>query len=192
MSYISEYRPVFGKRVKPKKARDSQRSKVYKAELYKLDEYRAPILETVAKIDAWVNGKILRSSWLRKNFPLAPEQLEIHPGFSRRKASGSIHGLWLPMWARSKLVILHEVSHSIVSSEHSRQSASGHGWQFTSTFLKLVKHFIGNAAHDQLKENYKKLGVKYKAPKKLSPETLEKLRARGQALAAARWKDKDK
>jgi len=52
--------------------------------------------------------------------------------------------------------------------------------------LKLVEHEIGKEQARELRESFVRHGVKYRAKKTLSPETLARLRERGRQLQEQR------
>lgn len=105
------------------RARDSQRSKVYAAEK-SIPSGRA--LLTVENAQG-VLDHLYASAWFRRRWQTPPA--EIRPGFGHRRAvsyppnrhtqDGTVYRhptIELPLWARTELVLLHEIAHQIVSN----------------------------------------------------------------------------
>lgn len=184
------------------KERDSQRSKVYKAD-HSLDD----ISQQYASIDDI--RRFLRDTCRRQRvqdeFPctallaekFADGTFHIHDGGGTSHARGGYNRLNFPRWSRRTGVILHELAHVI----HKREQDSfgwdrelmkrdgyhaGHGWRFMQIYLRLVLHVMGRTAHDKLKAAAKANKVRINPKKQLSPETLAALRERGKLLMAAR------
>ncbi len=152
--------------------RDSQKSKVYKAENVIIPFARkfADITETRAFVDS-----VTMSSFYQRKWPKAPWSIRVKDGRGTRIARGGRGGINLPLWARNQAVCLHEIAHCI--TPHS----CAHGWQFTLTFLQLVEHFMGRDVALCLKESFKLNRVRFRAPVKrapLSPERRAELAAR--------------
>lgn len=163
--------------------RDSQRARVYKAEREAFGEDYGGLIDKgsfksavrfVRKVEAtktW--AKLLGYSNLTPVYP----GLEVKDGRGTRIARGGRYTLNLPTWARSKLVILHEMAHAATPGMQ-------HNWPFCDVYLALVGMFMGDAARKRLQECFKKHKVRFRKPRQLSPEHLAKLRAQGQKLAA--------
>lgn len=170
------------------KIRDSQKSKVYAAERRAFDAEWGDKIEDgdlaatvryVRQVEASATWrKILAKSGLR---PIA-HGLEIADGRGCRSARGSRTRLTLPVWARTRPVILHEMAHAATGDRVK------HNWPFAAVYLLLVGTFMGSAARDRLKEEFRKARVRFTPPRRFSAEHLAKLRAHGFALAAARAK----
>ncbi len=153
--------------------RDSQRSKVYRAE-------RAAFLGTpysksmeLNDIEKWVQ-RIVDSPWTQKHLGKR-NQIKVKDGRGTTWARGSRSG-WinLPRWARVNWIVLHELSH-VYSSK-----GPVHGWNFCRIFLMLVRHWMGQEAHDALKKSFKKHRVRFTEKKKriISEEQRQALRQR--------------
>lgn len=167
------------------KARDSQRAKLYAAERCAFGEEWTEKIEDgdlaatvryVRQVEASATWrKILAKSGLN---PLA-DGLEIADGRGCRAARGSRARLTLPVWARTRPVILHEMAHAATGDR------AKHNWPFAAAYLLLVGTFMGSEARDRLKEEFRKARVRYTPPRTFTAEHWVKLRERGQALAAA-------
>jgi len=164
--------------------RDSQRSKMYAAE--KLFEqyhsyYGVGTLPTVPIIECYCD-ELLEKAWFKKEFPFL-KKVDVECGRARRRAacypSSYVEGypteavIYMPRKFRNEVVTLHEVAHGLTLSE-----VPWHGWQFAKIYLYLIRKTFGVEAEDCLKRCFKIKKVRYKAPKKLSPETRAKLSAR--------------
>lgn len=145
--------------------RDSQKSKVYRAEGLVKKPDANERLETVEEIQAWINS-ITRKRWWRtyrlpsaekashRKYSIPYKSIEVRDGRARRNASGGFGVIKMPRWSRTKLIILHEVAHAIQTERPS------HGRQFARIYLDLVSRFIGVEAATQLKGAYVAVGVR--------------------------------
>jgi putative metallohydrolase (TIGR04338 family) len=162
--------------------RDSQRSKVYKADDV-LVNYPQQRFETVTQCKAYVDEVRKR---LTKVYPQLLTDITVGDGRGLRMARGGWWGIKLPKWARAEWVILHELAHTIAARKYSINVKHNQPW--AEIYLDLVERVMGKEASKLLKDSFKAYRVKYKAPRQLSPETREKLRQRGLELAASRRK----
>lgn len=173
--------------------RDSQRSKVYKAErTIKAGKDR---LETVAEMEKWITN-LCKQKRIRSHFPELRRSFDVEDGRGRRAAGGSTWGITMPRWSRSKLVILHEMAHVVIERRYTIRAprvngkwviqVAVHGREYCAVYLKLVHLALGKAAMEELKAAFKAQRVRYTPPRPkrpLSPERREQLRTQ---LAAAR------
>jgi putative metallohydrolase (TIGR04338 family) len=116
-------------------------------------------------------AKVLSSRWLIKKYPkLAVADIAVKDGRGRRKACGGLHSISLPAgWARHKLVILHEQSHSFCDRIYGRNGIAGHGWEFAAMLLDLVRHFLGKEDYLLLKRSFKEHRVRLRPKKERDP-----------------------
>jgi len=136
--------------------RDTQRSKVYKAE-WRIPN-RGKKFETMDEVNAYVEH-ICRSSFWKKM--KGARAIDIKDGRGRRSACAfDTITIALPKWARQEIVILHELTHTLVNFDY-HNPVPCHGREFTSTMLKLVKRYMGKKAHEELKASFKQLNVHY-------------------------------
>jgi len=145
----------------PKKGivmRDSQRSRVYKAEdsfeiMYPSKEFKT-IKETRDFVD-----KVTTSSWFKKHWPNVYD-IQVDDGRAQRRAlaKGPRH-IGLPRWSRTEAIILHEISHCCTW-----KIGAAHGREFCKTLIRMVQHFMGKEAANHLKVCFKEHRVRYDAP----------------------------
>jgi putative metallohydrolase (TIGR04338 family) len=140
--------------------RDSQRSKLYAAEVAVkwVDNER---LETVEEMETWVRH-ILASKWLTNNFPsLRNIEIGVKDGRGRSQAGGSHSYITMPKWSRSKDVVLHEISHSFISRIYGHENVAAHGREYARILLLLVRHFMGKENYLRLRASFKECRVRF-------------------------------
>jgi hypothetical protein len=165
--------------------RDSQRAKVYAAERAafgaewgeKIDDGS---LEAVSRYVRQVEGSATWRKILKKS-ELTPIDggLRVKDGRGCRWARGFRDHVTLPIWARTRPVVLHEMAHA-ATGENAK-----HHWPFAAAYLMLVGTFMGAAARDRLKAEFRKQRVRFAPPRVFTPEHWAALRAHGFKLAAA-------
>ncbi len=140
--------------------RDSQRGKVYKAErmLWEFNQNGMSIED----VREFVN-KIMDSNWLEGKYPLAYAHGEVivKDGRGRRKAGGCFAFITMPVWSRSKLVVLHELAHSITERECKGYAIAAHGREFCSILISLTRRWMSKDVGRRLKVAYKMCRVKH-------------------------------
>lgn len=125
--------------------RDSQRARLYRAEGL-VDAGRR--LPTVERMQAWVDGLVatdwFAARWGRRSF-------EVRPGFGHRRATADqANGvLQMPRWARSELVLLHEVAHCLTPA-----TLAGHGPEYAGVLLALARRGMGPATAQRLEDAF--------------------------------------
>lgn len=180
-----------------RRARDSQRGKVYRSERelpWSIDvrqlSPRFPVPEdrigsgSMEEVTVFVH-KVWKWAF-DKGMARYSQPPRIKDGRGTTIARGGAYVLNLPRWARGYTVVLHEVAHSIVNTYDSR--APWHGREFCRVYLRLMKrwHPKRGEAAKLLRERFKANRVKYTRKREMTPEQLRKLRERGRQLAAAR------
>lgn len=168
--------------------RDNQRSKVYTAENAAFrghPEANEP-LPTVEDIERFV-----RHVWDLKRvqgaFPKAVVQWRqpvVKDGRRRRRACGARGFISMPRRLRVKWIVLHELAHTISLRDNCHIAA--HGWEFSNTYLTLVRLVLGVEAHDLLKAQFKAHRVRYREPRKRAPMSPERRAILVEQLKAAR------
>lgn len=165
--------------------RDSQRSKVYAAERA-TSMWGSERLETVPEIEKWLKSRLALvaiqrryGQWINKR------PIYVGDGHARHNAGGDGRGIYMPTWSRTKLVILHELAHTIVWRRYGSQTA-GHGWQFCATYLDLVRFILGAEAGEELKAAFKAGRVRYKEPRRHQAMTAEQKSNQARHMAAMR------
>ena len=128
-------------RLRPK---DEQRKRVYAAEREVAALTRDP-LPTIAEMQGFVDS-ILNSRHLQTLFTarvLAP--ITVLSGRRPREATAMsfLSTIAMPEWSRSKLIVLHEVSHIFADRYYGSDFIEGHGKEFATFFLDLVGQFLG-------------------------------------------------
>ncbi len=140
--------------------RDSQRSRLYKAER-DITIPNGNYLSSVQDIQNYVD-KIINSAWWRNRFSL--KQIIVKGGRTGCSACGyllrrsKIGIIKMPHWSRYELWILHEIAHTVVDRPY-----APHGRLFAKIYLELVRHKMKSAAHKALKGSYQKYNVKFYA-----------------------------
>jgi putative metallohydrolase (TIGR04338 family) len=144
--------------------RDTQRSKVYKAEVILWGKQRQywkmeDVQEYVAKVTA--------SAWWKKHHRYPTRRIRIGDGRARRKACAiGMDEIRMPVWSRQEEIILHELCHCVINSRFSyRESVASHGCEFAKMLLLMVRHFMGKERYDTLKASYKVHRVHYNTSK---------------------------
>ena len=142
---------------KPKKKRDFQRSKVYKAEdeaftelgMYKGDE---PEFKTTDECKKWIKENVLP---LLKDYGI--KKVVVKDGRGRRRAGafGDRMTITLPKWSRRRWVILHEMAHIPMPNDE------GHGDMFCALYILLVRALLGGEYAEKLIEKFDEHGVRY-------------------------------
>lgn len=177
---------------------DSQKSKVYGSEnaafkMFPEDGVSLKFLQefkTVEDCMNWVVPIVERKTfqrWYPRSGPYLLANLEIRPGFGARRAFASGRAtMTLPLWARNRAVILHELSHLVVGLEYRRSECAFHGWQFCQVYLNLVRAVMGQEIHDALKAEFKKNRVKFGPPRKKRAMTEEQKQVLRDRLVVAR------
>jgi len=179
--------------------RDSQRSKVYNAERM-VDAWKETPYDALSGAEAFID-KVTGSPYTQRKWGyIKPAVMD---GRGCRSARGSRYQIVLPRWARTRLVILHELAHGYTAqqariapkwfmspgrptpfSDYNGIEYASHGWQFCTIYLDLVRHFIGKQAHDELKAAFKTKRVKSRRPRAKRPATPQQLAALAKARAA--------
>ena len=138
--------------------RDSQRSKVYRAERV-LDSFDNQRFECTKEIREFIN-KIVNETWFKVYFrPI--ETIDIRDGRGRLAAGGDRrkYGVFLtmPKWSRKTWVILHELAHGLQPV-----ASAAHGPEFCAIFVYLVKQAMGAKAAGALCESFRKHRVDFR------------------------------
>ncbi len=144
--------------------RDSQRSRVYKAE----DAYedypwrRDRIILTdpsEAQVQAIVTGITSSDLWEQiisdSHIPRYFVNVQFIDGSRSVKATSFPDEISLPPWARTMNTILHELAHSAGPVD------VDHQWIFCAIHLRLVREFMGQHHYEILRGSYRLHGVRY-------------------------------
>lgn len=151
------------------KERDSQKSKLYKAE--KVLEQVSSRLETIAEIEGYINHALNRAPIKSRYSRWTGGHLMIRDGRGARNATGGTGAVKFPCWSRTQYIVLHELAHVIAQRKYGVYIA-GHGRLFCEVYLDLVRFVMGVAAHDLLKESFKTNKVKFRPKRGTIPKVL--------------------
>jgi putative metallohydrolase (TIGR04338 family) len=163
--------------------RDSQRSKVYRSERV-LRQFANP-LPTITDIEKFITKEMSRKRIIDK-YPDAVRSIVVADGRGRRRACAyGGRQISMPKWSRNTHIVIHEVAH-IISARHYGHQIAGHGWEYCSVYLDLVRHIMGVEAFETLKQSFKDHKVKFSEPKKRKPLSPEMRAALAERLKAAR------
>lgn len=129
--------------------RDTQCSRLYAAE--KLIETIGERVDDMEVLTAFVN-KVIASAPIQRRYGkvLNGWPVKIGDGRKQRNALGDFEGIDMPRWSRSRAVVLHELAHTIKERLYGVQAA-GHGPEYASVLLTLVRFGMGVEAHQRLK-----------------------------------------
>lgn len=173
--------------------RDTQRSKVYRAEREafgnNFDKFGSRI-EDICDIHTYITKGIAVRATIKRRYANANiEKILIRPGIGARMARGGEIGLTLPKWARCEPVILHELAHTITI--RTLRDIAWHGREFCEVYLNLVHFVLGQEASEALKQAFKANNVKYRKPSPrkqriLTEDQRQELRDRMAKARAAR------
>jgi len=176
--------------------RDSQRSKLYRAEdvlISHPDNTHYTLEEAQALVDL-----LMSRAWFKRRWPRLSKRGTIPVvkgrGYRARAHWQTWPGLtyWISLPSpvyRSSYVILHELAHVCCFDQYGVNNIPAHGREFAKTFLELVNWHMGKDAGDALRQSYKDHGVRYrKRPdrKPLSEDQRQVLRERMALARAAR------
>ncbi len=172
-------------RVKRRSTRDSQRSKLYKAEeVLKPFAEPLPSVKDIERFTKYVFGLgRVQHVFPQINVYGVPN---IKDGRGQRRAlAWGGHTIGIPRWARNSHIVLHELAH-IVSKRKFGPNIQGHGWEYCETYLTLTLYVLGREAHDALKASFKANRVKFRQPRRGQPLTPERRARLTATLAQAR------
>ncbi|MGI8809828.1 MAG: hypothetical protein ACR2KK_18700 [Acidimicrobiales bacterium] len=131
--------------------RDSQRARLYRAE-GEVDPGRR--LPTVEKMQAWVDG-LVATDWFLVRW--GERAFEVRPGFGHRRATADANGvLQMPKWARTELVLLHEVAHCLTPV-----AVASHGPEYAGVLLALVRRGMGPGPAQLLEDAFARERVRW-------------------------------
>lgn len=133
----------------PRRPRDAQRLRVYRAH-WTLDDYlRAEQMGSVEEVQEFVDS-IVGSRWWRSH---VGRRSPIRVGDGRgRRSAGSVGGeIRVPRSSRTVPTILHELAHEWVRDP----DTAIHGPEYAGAFLGLVEEFIGPDAARRLRRAYR-------------------------------------
>lgn len=182
--------------------RDSQRGKLYRAEnkaraALEAEGQRFTPVDTEARYTRRI-AEVMGSKWMADTYPRAVGNVSLGWGAKRSGASAGLSGIDTSRSAfmLHELVLLHELAHTIQKRQRHQPRFSdpafadpGHGPVYAKIYLSLVRRFVGQRAHDVLRDHFKAGGVRYivrKAPERAAGESRRELPPALAAKAAER------
>ncbi|HEX2063624.1 MAG TPA: hypothetical protein VHE80_04295, partial [Acidimicrobiales bacterium] len=131
--------------------RDAQRARVYRAENSVAAGRRLPTVQRMqAYVDALVGADWFAARWGARSF-------DVRPGFGHRRATADANGvLQMPKWARSELVLLHEVAHCLTPA-----TCAAHGPEYAGVLLALARRAMGPATGQALEDAFARERVRW-------------------------------
>ena len=124
--------------------RDSQRARLYRAE-GEVDGGRR--LPTVERMQAYVDA-LCAADWFLSRW--GTQTIEVRPGYGHRRATADERGvLQMPKWARTELVLLHEVAHCLTP-----RSCAAHGPEYAGVLLALARRRMGPATAQRVEDAF--------------------------------------
>jgi putative metallohydrolase (TIGR04338 family) len=132
--------------------RDSQRARLYRAEGL-VDAGRR--LPTVERMQAWVDA-LAATEWFVARW--GARSFEVRPGFGHRRATADqANGvLQMPKWARSELVLLHEIAHCLTPA-----ACASHGPEYAGVLLALARRGMGVSTAQLLEDAFARERVRW-------------------------------
>ncbi len=137
-----------GERSRP---RDSQRARLYRAE----DEVGAGRrLPTVPQLQAYVDA-LAASAWFEARW--GSRSFVVRPGHGHRRATADGNGvLQLPKWARTEVVVLHEVAHCLTPVEF-----AAHGPEYAGVLLSVLRRAVDPGTAQRLEDSFTRHRVRW-------------------------------
>jgi putative metallohydrolase (TIGR04338 family) len=142
--------------------RDQQRQRVYKTE----DKHS---FEGILRIEDMkdvrrFSKKVLRHKALKPwRHAMASSKLKMTDGRGNRRATcygcfqtSPVVTIKLPRWSRTQLNIIHELAHALTPGRY-----SPHGAEFTTNYLYLIKHVLGDGAYKEMLNLFNENRVKF-------------------------------
>ena len=131
--------------------RDSQRARLYRAE-GEVDAGRR--LPDVARMQAYVDA-LASADWFLARW--GTRTFDVRPGFGHRRATADGEGvLQMPRWARTELVLLHEVAHCLTP-----RACAAHGPEYAGVLLALARRGMGPATAQALEDAFARQRVRW-------------------------------
>lgn len=183
--------------------RDSQRSKLYKAE--RTAWFNHPELFGPGPSDFWRTKKAdmtlgevedfimeLHLSFQHSAELLVNARLDLKDGRGARSARGGfskyggITTIVAPLWARNRAVMVHEFAHVLHHARAPEKTEAPHGWQFAAIYLEVIDWVFGKRAREVMETQFKIQKVRYKPKRKRKPMTPEQRERAAENLKRAR------
>lgn len=143
--------------------RDSQRSRVYRAES-PVRRYLRRHRASLADLQEWVDAEILTDQWFRRRWPDV-RHIELESG--KANAYGaydytiSTARIQLPRWAQHRMIVLHELAHVCTWTKEGWMSVADHGPEWACTYLDLIARYLGHRAYRRLESSFETNDVRF-------------------------------
>lgn len=174
--------------------RDSKRERVYEQEKIFTSQFGRPewnltewrdverFAKQVVGSKRWVKIANLFAIYSRN----ATAPVEVKRGRSNAAARGGRTRISIPPWAQNKVVVLHELAHTMDGRiSTARRTCLGHQWPWALIFTSLCSTFLGADAARELKKLFKAARIRYTAPPRLTEAQRLARREVGRKLQAA-------
>jgi hypothetical protein len=165
--------------------RDSQKTKLYRAEREAFRESPGRDVRTPARYEARLRA-ITTSKWMRSNFKCCPLEVPVEYSDTMMGANASAWRIRTGTYSMTEWVLIHELAH-VIHQRMVRWDTAGHGRQYAELYLKLVRRFMGADAYKRLRTSFRKHKVKVGKKRQLS--AAQKI---GNAAGLAAWREKQK
>ena len=131
--------------------RDSQRARLYRAEAEVDAGRRLPTVEKMqAYVDSLVGADWFVVRWGRRSF-------DVRPGFGHRRATADEDGvLQMPRWARTELVLLHEVAHCLTP-----RHVAAHGPEYAGVLVAVARRAMSPGTAQSLEDAFARNRVRW-------------------------------
>ncbi len=146
--------------------RDSQRRKLYNAEL---SMKRRPLaFKNLQGVKKYAK-RALKHKWFKQQWPdiaeVSVHKIRCDSNAHGWYSGGGVLSIQIPIapWALKEVVVLHELAHGITEYENGVNKTAWHGREFAKIFASLVQHYMGTDAGRELRASYKKHHVKWRS-----------------------------
>lgn len=142
--------------------RDSQRQKVYDAEMA-VGPFENE-LGTLAACQEYVD-KVVGSAWVQSRW--GRMNVRVGRGRGYRGTSYGDGYITLGIPGQNARVILHELAHELHARGRSQQRSgprAAHGREFCAIYVALVTRFLGAETGRKLRASYREHGVRFRSP----------------------------
>lgn len=141
---------------------DSRRSNLYRAEsmfakMMDVPRFR-PEFDSLEAVADYVRDLLRRAWWQRRYKRLTIHVKDGRGGYNARASHGG-STIQLPRRSRSRLVLLHELTHTVVTPK--RLPHASHGRLFAARFRELVGWEFGDTKREALTLAYRENNVKW-------------------------------
>lgn len=171
--------------------RDSQRSKLYKAERRAQQQFPSPGADVSQPILYRAKvAEMMATEWMARNFPRSvrtPVTVTFNPRMGGAHAGSNGITTGTGPWTMNMLILCHELAHTITRREYGTRMfadtdrgtlhadnyglrnynthrIAGHGPEYADVYLRLVREFIGYEHWKLLRAEFDISRIRYAAP----------------------------